>query len=99
MTPEALRQFADIIGFLAGGICTGSVLPQIARLIRYPAEAAKQSILRNAGLALGNALWVVFGVITDTLPVVGMCGLAAVLNGTVAVQVTRARLREQHALP
>ena len=97
MEANLIPVIANVIGYTAGTICTISVLPQIRRIMRHPEEAAKQSILRNLGQAVGNTLWLAYGVIMLAWPVIGMCAVAALLNAIVTVQVTRARWRPRVA--
>src|ERR1700743_3179216 len=84
----------QLSGFLAGTIISISALPRVWSIVRNPRLAAAEPISRNAMLATGNMLWVVYGIETAALAVAVMCAIAGVLNGLVlAFAIAARRLR------
>jgi uncharacterized protein with PQ loop repeat len=83
------------LGFIAGSIISVSALPRVWDIARHPRIAAAEPISRNAMLAAGNALWVVYGCQTGALAVAVMCALACFLNGLVLTFAVAARLRHE----
>jgi hypothetical protein len=53
--------------------------------------AAAEPISRNAMLASGNMLWVIYGITTSALAVAVMCAVAGILNGLVLAFAIAAR--------
>jgi hypothetical protein len=53
--------------------------------------AAAEPISRNAMLATGNLLWVIYGIETAAVAVAVMCAIAGVLNGLVMLFAISAR--------
>jgi uncharacterized protein with PQ loop repeat len=84
----------QLLGFIAGAIISISALPRVWSIVRNPRQAAAEPISRNAMLATGNMLWVIYGIQTAALAVAVMCAIAGVLNGLVlAFAITARRLR------
>lgn len=85
----------DVLGFAAGAIIASSALPQIMKFARNPNEARAQSVIRNAMLVMGNGMWVVFGTLTNAVPIAAMCALGMLLNAAVLVWAVAARQDER----
>ncbi|MCJ2015887.1 hypothetical protein MKK84_00330 [Methylobacterium sp. E-065] len=73
----------ELLSYLAGAIICASALPRIVGLLREPRRAAHESILRNAALVTGNALWVFIGMSSGNQALALMCCVGACLNGVV----------------
>jgi hypothetical protein len=73
----------DLLGFVAGAVISIAALPRITSILRNPSGAASESIGRNSMLCLGNALWIVFGLIKEAPMLAIMCAIATLLNGLV----------------
>ena len=81
----------QLLGFCAGTIISISALPRVWSIMRNHRLAAAEPISRNAMLATGNLLWVVYGIETAALAVAVMCAIAGVLNGLVLAFAIAAR--------
>jgi uncharacterized protein with PQ loop repeat len=81
----------EALGFAAGITISLSALPQIARNQTHCAEASQQSASRNALLVFGNLMWTIYGITKGAPAIVVMCGIGALLNCVVLLQVCRAR--------
>jgi uncharacterized protein with PQ loop repeat len=81
----------ELLGFLAGTLCTGSTLPQIIANIKRPAVTEAASVVRNVLLASGNFLWVVYGLINRLAAVPIFCGIATALLVVLLIQQLRTR--------
>jgi uncharacterized protein with PQ loop repeat len=81
----------QLLGFCAGTIISISALPRVWSIIRDHRLAAAEPISRNAMLATGNLLWVIYGIETAALAVAVMCAIAGVLNGLVLAFAIAAR--------
>ena len=84
----------EMIGFVAGAIVTSAALPRVRDILRNHDVALNESLPRNAMLAGGNLIWVVYGVLQDVLAVAVMCGLSTTFNGAIMVSVLLARRRQ-----
>ena len=92
--PVGETPLTQLLGFIAGAIISISALPRVWDIIRDHRIAAAEPISRNAMLATGNALWVIYGVETAAVAVAVMCAVAGVLNGLVlAFAIASRRLR------
>jgi uncharacterized protein with PQ loop repeat len=88
--------FMQLLGFLAGTIISLSALPRVWDIMRDHRIAAAEPISRNAMLAAGNMLWVVYGVGTAAVAVAVMCMIAGILNGLVlAFAIAARRMRSR----
>ena len=81
----------QLLGFSAGTIISISALPRVLSIMRNHRLAAAEPISRNALLATGNMLWVIYGIETAALAVAVMCAIAGVLNGLVLAFAIAAR--------
>jgi uncharacterized protein with PQ loop repeat len=81
----------QLLGFLAGAIISISALPRVWDIVRDHRIAAAEPISRNAMLATGNLLWVIYGIETAAVAVAVMCAIAGVLNGLVMLFAISAR--------
>ena len=72
----------DGVGFVAGSLTTAAFLPQVIKTF-------KSRSTRDISLAMwllmnvGVAIWIVYGVLTDSLPLVLTNGVTLILAGTV----------------
>lgn len=58
----------EIIGLLAGIFTTFSIVPQLVRV--YQLKSAKEiSLVFTLCLALGVSLWLIYGIMIDSLPI------------------------------
>lgn len=83
----------EVIGFTAGAIVTSAALPRVRDILRNHDMALNESLPRNAMLASGNLVWVLYGVLQDALAVAVMCGLSTLFNGAIMVSILLARRR------
>ena len=84
----------EMIGFAAGAIVTSAALPRVRDILRNHDAALNESLPRNAMLAGGNLIWVVYGVLQDALAVTVMCALSTTFNGAIMVSILLARRRQ-----
>jgi MtN3 and saliva related transmembrane protein len=68
------------LGLLAGAITTGSLVPQVIRVFRLK-SAREISLFFTLMFVLGDALWLVYGVIFKLPPVIFWNILAILLAG------------------
>jgi uncharacterized protein with PQ loop repeat len=83
----------ELIGFAAGTIVTSAALPRLRDIMRNHDVALGESLARNALIAGGNFIWVIYGVLQNAHAVTVMCGLSTVLNGMILVSIGLARRR------
>lgn len=92
MTPTVGETLlTQLLGFCAGGIISLSALPRVWGIMRDHRLAAAEPISRNAMLASGNLLWVIYGIETAAVAVAVMCAIAGLLNGLVLAFAVSAR--------
>lgn len=73
------RMMADAIGFAAGVLITISMLPQVIK--SYKTKSVEDiSFLMLIIIMLGTALWVIYGVLIASLPIVLMDGFGFIAN-------------------
>ena len=71
--------FIDILGFFAGICVTISVIPQILKI--WKTKKVKDiSLLTFSVLTFGVALWVLYGVIKNDLPIIITNSISLSLN-------------------
>jgi MtN3 and saliva related transmembrane protein len=71
--------FIDILGFFAGICVTISVIPQILKI--WKTKKVKDiSLLTFSVLTFGIALWVVYGVLKNDLPIIVTNSISLSLN-------------------
>lgn len=76
--------FVDFLGFVAGGLTTAAFLPQVTKTWR---SRSTQDLSLPMWLVLftGILLWLVYGLLTNDLPLVVANSVTAILAGTVLV--------------
>jgi len=82
----------DALGLLAGSIVTMASIPRAFQSIRDREKARGESISRNTMMLAGNLLWIAYGILAGSSPVVIMCGVNAVLIGAILHAALRASL-------
>ncbi|MEZ5768512.1 MAG: hypothetical protein R3D80_13185 [Paracoccaceae bacterium] len=85
-----------ILGFASGALAASSTLPENiatlrgkARKARSPRQRLRMKILRNATLSTANGGWVLYGTMSEQLPIQLFCGTTFVLAGALAFQQAR----------
>lgn len=69
----------DIIGLFAGACVTISTIPQIIKV--WKTKKVKQISLRMFGtLTFGIAIWVVYGILKNDLPIIITNSISLILN-------------------
>jgi len=72
-------EFIDVLGFVAGICVTISVIPQILKV--WKTKKVKDiSLLTFSILTFGVALWVLYGVLKNDLPIIVSNGISLSLN-------------------
>jgi uncharacterized protein with PQ loop repeat len=89
----------EVIGFVAGAIVTSAALPRVLDILRNHDVALNESLPRNAMLAGGNLIWVLYGVLEDAIAVAVMCALSTLFNGAIMLSVVLARRRRARVTP
>lgn len=74
--------YAEIIGGLAAVITTLGWLPQAAKIIREK-RAEGVSLAAYGALSLGVFLWLVYGVLLGSLPLIGANAITLSLTGLI----------------
>ncbi|GEM_PF-2710775 len=69
---------ADIVGYVAAVFTTFALLPQIMRIRRLK-EAKDVSLLMPSMVATGSALWIVFGFMISSAPIVAANSVALLI--------------------
>jgi MtN3 and saliva related transmembrane protein len=76
--------FTQIIG-LAAGICTStSLLPQLIKLIKNK-KAEDISLFYLIILFIGLALWTVYGILRNDLPIIATNGFSVLVNSIIII--------------
>ncbi len=78
-------KIADYIGFIAGGLVTFGIIPQLIRIFKLK-SARDISALFNICLLLGMTLFLVYGILLSLIPLIiwnaiGMALISTVLYG------------------
>lgn len=68
----------DIFGYVAACFTTFSLLPQIIRIARLK-EAKDVSLFMPLMVAVGSALWIVYGFLLASIPIVAANAVALVI--------------------
>ena len=74
----------DLVGFVAGSLTTAAFLPQVIKTF-------KSKSTRDISLSMwlmfntGVALWLVYGLLSDSLPVILTNSVTLLLSGTILV--------------
>lgn len=74
----SLYNVVDYIGYLAACFTTFSLLPQIMRIRRLK-EAKDVSIFLPVMVAIGSVLWLVYGLLIASAPVIAANGVAFII--------------------
>jgi len=82
----------DIIGLVAAALTTGSFVPQVVRLWRTR-DAEGISLVTFAVFSVGVVLWLIYGVMVHSWPVILSNAVTIVL--TIAIVVLTMRFRRQ----
>ena len=82
----------DIIGLVAAALTTGSFVPQVVRLWRTR-DAEGISLVTFAVFSAGVVLWLIYGVMLHSWPVILSNAVTIVL--TIAIVVLTMRFRRQ----
>ncbi|MEO7976964.1 SemiSWEET transporter [Flavobacterium sp.] len=69
----------DILGLFAGACVTISVIPQIIKVFKTK-KVRQISLLTFSILTFGIAIWVVYGILKNDLPIIITNSLSLVLN-------------------
>ncbi|MCO4315841.1 SemiSWEET transporter [Phyllobacterium sp. 21LDTY02-6] len=72
----------ELVGSLAAIITTMCWIPQIMKIVRYR-ETASISLITNVSLALGVFLWLCYGLLIGSWPVIAANGLTLLLILTI----------------
>lgn len=72
-------EFIDILGFVAGICVTISVIPQILKIWKTK-KVKGISLLTFSVLTFGVALWVLYGVLKNDLPIIVTNSISLSLN-------------------
>lgn len=70
---------SDTLGFIAGALTTGSLIPQVVRVFKLK-SAYEISLLFTSLLLAGMIMWIVYGVFFSLPPVIFWNAIAAVLS-------------------
>jgi hypothetical protein len=92
MTPAL---FAVILGYIAGSIILISSLPEIVGKLRRQEAGTVHGVLSRGMLVLGNSLWVVAALVDANPAIVTMCGINALLNAVITIQIFAALHRNR----
>ena len=82
----------DIIGYVAACFTTFSLLPQIVRIWRRR-EAGDVSLFMPLMVAVGSVLWLVYGFLIASLPVIAANAVALVIAVVTVLFAVRYRKR------
>lgn len=74
--------FVTILGFTAGGLTTAAFVPQVLKIWRTR-STRDISVWMWLALCVGISLWIVYGVLTRSVPVIAANGVTLVLAATV----------------
>jgi MtN3 and saliva related transmembrane protein len=88
--------YVDLIGLAAATLTTGSFLPQVIRLWRTQ-NADGVSLLTFSIFSIGVLLWLTYGILLRSTPIIAANGVMIVFSVAVVVQVVRIRTRAREA--
>ena len=86
-----------LIGYIAAALTTLSFVPQALLVIRTR-RTGGISLLMYSLFVIGVALWLVYGLLTDAMPVVIANAVTLVLAGTILVIAARERYSRRGTL-
>ena len=75
-------ELVTVLGFVAGGLTTAAFVPQVVKVWRTR-STSDISVWMWAMLCVGISLWIVYGVLTRSAPVIAANGVTLVLAMTV----------------
>lgn len=74
--------FISIIGLLAGALTTISFLPQVIKT--WKSKSAKDlSLVMFLSFCSGVALWLVYGILVNDIPIIVANAFTLILSGTI----------------
>jgi len=76
--------YTAIIGLIAGVCTTASFLPQVVKTIRTK-EAKDLSMTMYLVLAAGIFLWIIYGILIESLPVISANAVSFVLAAIILI--------------
>ena len=86
LTPTATMSSSDLLGLIAATLTTLSFVPQAIKSVRTR-DLSGISLGMYSAFTLGIALWLVYGIMTEAMPVIvanavtlPLCGLILVLK-------------------
>jgi uncharacterized protein with PQ loop repeat len=79
----------SLLGTAAGMMVTCAALPRVWSILRDPDRARGESAARNAMIVVGNAMWVLYGLLAGAPVIAIMCAVAAGLNGLILAASVR----------
>nr|WP_210275841.1 SemiSWEET transporter [Phyllobacterium sp. P30BS-XVII] len=82
MKVHSVDQHIELVGSLAALITTLCWVPQIIKIVRYR-ETGSISLVTNVSLALGVLLWLFYGVMISSWPVIAANGATLLLILTI----------------
>lgn len=81
---DGLYQYREFVGYLAGAVATMAFLPQVLRTLRLR-RTQDISLVMYALLCTGVCLWLLYGVLIYSWPVIVSNTVTLVLAGAVLV--------------
>jgi len=84
----------DLIGYVAAILTTASFVPQAVLVIRTK-RTGGISLLMYSLFTLGVALWLVYGVATDAVPIVVANAITLILAGMILFIAAKARFSQR----
>ena len=84
----------EIVGITAGVFTSVSLLPQLIKLIRTK-KAEDISLFYLIMLLAGLALWIVYGVLRDDLPIIYTNSFSLLLNVTIIILGIKFKKRQR----
>lgn len=87
----------DFIGYMAAILTTVSFVPQAALVIRTR-RTGGISLLMYSLFTLGVALWLLYGIATNAMPIIAANAITLVLAGTILCIAAKARFLRRGTL-
>ncbi len=72
-------EIVDLVGFIAGALTTSSFIPQFIKIIR-DRSAKEISLIMYIVITSGIFLWLIYGLIIYSLPIIGANGISLILT-------------------
>jgi MtN3 and saliva related transmembrane protein len=79
---QTSREMIEIVGFVAGTICTVSFLPQLVKVYKEK-SAQNLSWWYLVTFSCGVALWLFYGVMLSAMPIIAANGVTLALLGCI----------------